>query len=129
MCTLAHNIFMVYICTHQTKKINIEMTKETASAIISALEDTNFSRIFADAHDGVQPEDFEDNEQGYAIMFNIETEKLFMLGYATPENGWDKTAEQQNPWIRVGFVSAETIIAGDPAYQIEQNVEMMSQEY
>ena len=102
------------------------MNKETASAIISALKNANFAEIFTSAHD-VQPEYFKDSETKYAVMFNVETDLIFMLPYATSENSWAKTATSQNPWICIGYLSAETVVGGDPIYEIQVYAKMHTQ--
>lgn len=92
------------------------MKKETYEAIVNALENTNFSTIYKSAI-GKQPEDANDDgsTERYAVMFNVETDEVFMLHYATPGNGWAETAAGQNPWLHLGYISATDIIMNDPA--------------
>lgn len=98
----------------------------TASEILEVLENTNFSRIFETAHEQT-PEEFEDNLQDYAVMYDMNVKSIFMLPYATPSDNWAKIAEQQNPWIHLGYLSAEEIIVGDPSSYIEQMIQLKNQ--
>lgn len=59
------------------------------------------------------PEENTDNE-GFALMWNLDNSKLFLLPYAKPSNSWAKTAESQNPWIHLGYISGIDCIDGDP---------------
>lgn len=100
------------------------MTNETASAVITALEEVHFPSIYADAiGSDVEEQEGEDTFKAYAVMFNVETDRIFMLEYATEGNGWAETAESQNPWICLGYVSAEDIMAGDPAGFLTERVQ------
>ncbi len=87
----------------------------TQKAVITALENAIFYEIFEEAI-GCQPEDVEESESGeeYAVMFNVETDRVFILEYAKRGNGWAKTAESQNPWILLGYLSAQDILMGSP---------------
>lgn len=67
------------------------------------------------------PEDMDGTDR-YALMLDVESGDLFFLDYAVNHNGWNKTAEQQNPWITLGWVSASDILMGDPAGEIETNL-------
>jgi hypothetical protein len=91
------------------------MNKETYDAIVIALENTYFSGIFSKAI-GVDPEETKnyDATDKYAVMFNVETDEIFMLHYAAPGNGWAETAAGQNPWIHLGYLSAEDILCNNP---------------
>lgn len=91
------------------------MTKETYEAIVNALENANFSAIYKSAI-GKQPEDANEDDatNNYAVMFNVETDEVFMLHYATPGNGWAETAAGQNPWRHLGYLSAVDIIMNNP---------------
>lgn len=97
------------------------MNRETFEAVKTALSENSISSLFSEKI-GV-PEDVENEDQSaYALMFNIETNELFFLHYATAENSWAKTAEQQNPWICIGYISATDILMGDPAGYIESEL-------
>jgi hypothetical protein len=52
----------------------------------------------------------EPDDTGYAFMFNVETDKLFILDYATSQNSWAETAASQNPWILIGYISAHAVV-------------------
>jgi len=56
-------------------------------------------------------------------MFDVETNEVFFLPYATKGNGWSETAESQNPWKTLDFVSAKEILMGDPAGRIIEELE------
>jgi hypothetical protein len=91
------------------------MKKETYEAIVNALENANFSAIYKSAI-GKIPEDANEDEttDSYAVMFNVETDELFMLHYATPGNGWAETAAGQNPWRHLGYLNAVDILMNNP---------------
>jgi hypothetical protein len=93
------------------------MTQETFTALTAALQNANFSRLFADVI-GVAVEDYEDNTR-FGLSFNVETDELQFISYITNEDkSWVNAFEQQNPCIIVGYVGAEDIIAGDPTNDI-----------
>lgn len=89
------------------------MNNEIYESIKTALENASFSSLFEEVI-GVPEEVSEDDDNKYALMFNVETEELFFLDYAHKGNSWNKTAESQNPWITAGFFSAEEVIDGNP---------------
>lgn len=98
------------------------MNQETLIAAKKALDENSIYSLFTEKIG--TPEDVEgENQNAYALMFNVETDELFFLDYATPENGWAKTAEQQNPWIHLGYVSATDILMGDPASYISDELD------
>lgn len=98
------------------------MTKETLTAVLAALEASNLDSLYASAIG--EPEEMEDYAatDNYALMFNVETDAIFFLPYAKNNNGWNKTAESQNPWITIGWVSASDIIMGDPKTEIKDTL-------
>lgn len=99
------------------------MKQETLDAAKKALAENSICALFTSAI-GKEPEDVEENDViSYALMFNVETDELFFLSYATPENSWAKTAEGQNPWILLGYVSATDILMGDPAAYISEKLD------
>lgn len=94
------------------------MTNETLASVLAALEVANLDTLYTSVI-GI-PEDMEDDAvtDNYALMFNVETDAIFFLPYAVNGNGWNKTAESQNPFITIGWVSASDIIMGDPKKEI-----------
>lgn len=107
------------------------MTQETLTAIKKSLDECSIYSLFSEQIG--TPEDLGDEQDTeYALMFNVETDDLFFLHYATPDNSWAKTAESQNPWLHLGYISAEDILMGDPVsyvadeldYKFEQQQEM-----
>lgn len=95
------------------------MNTETAEKIIEKIESTNFDTLYRNAFDdadyklkGDEDNNYESDDTEYAVMFNVETDELFFLNYATKDNSWANTAASQNPWVIVGYVSALAIIAG-----------------
>jgi hypothetical protein len=99
---------------------------ETFESIINALENTSIYQLFSDTI-GV-PED-DDSEKSYALMYNLDKNELFFLNYANPDNSWAKTAEQQNPWVHLGYVDASECIDGDPAGRIEGDLKHNKEEF
>lgn len=98
------------------------MTQETLTAVKEALENKSLNSLFSEAIG--MPEDVENEDNNYyALMFNVETDELFFLSYATQDNNWAKIAESQNPWINIGYVSATDIIMGDPASEIADRLD------
>lgn len=93
------------------------MTQETFNALTTALQNANFSKLFADVT-GVTAEDYDDTKR-FGLSFNVETDELKFISYITNEDkSWASAFESQNPCIIVGYVGAEEIIAGDPANDI-----------
>jgi hypothetical protein len=95
------------------------MTTQTAQTIIGTIGNTNFDSLYRESFEdadfrfeGNEENGFESDDTEYAVMFNVETESLFFLNYATKDNGWARTAASQNPWVVVGYVSALAIVAG-----------------
>jgi hypothetical protein len=98
------------------------MKKETLNSAKEALKSNSLYQLFVEAIG--TPEEIEnDDSSRYALMFNVETNELFFLKYATTENTWAKTAESQNPWILLGYVSATDILMGDPASEISDRLD------
>jgi hypothetical protein len=95
------------------------MTKETLKSAKEVLENANLDSLFTEAI-GEAPEE-NDNQKG--LMFNVETNELFFLSYATPENSWARTSEQQNPWILLGYVTGNDIVMGNPAKDIADRID------
>ncbi len=111
------------------------MTRETFESVKKALAENSIYNLFSEAI-GVAEDIENDDSKSYALMFNVETNELFFLSYAHNENSWAKTAESQNPWVCIGYVSATTILMGDPAGEIESQLlynieqqEQMEKEY
>lgn len=93
------------------------MTQETLTALTAALQNANFSKLFADVT-GVAAEDYEETKR-FGLSFNVETDELKFINYITTEDkSWVSAFEQQNPCIIVGYVGANDIICGDPATDI-----------
>ena len=102
----------------------MKLTREMIQEIEMVMEETSIYQIYETAIGKCAEED--DSGDSYALMYDIEKEELFILEYATPDSGWAKTAEQQNPWIHIGYVDAEEIIMGDP---FERIIEEMDSDY
>lgn len=96
------------------------MTQETLTAAKAALENNSLYSLFSEA---VGTPEENENSDSYALMFNVETNDLFFLHYATQDNNWAEIAQQQNPWIKIGSVSASDILMGDPASEISDRLD------
>ena len=108
------------------------MTTLTSQQIIDTINSTSIDAIFNKAFEnaefmleGNEENGYQSDDTEYAVMFNVETDELFFLNYATRDNGWAETAASQNPWVLVGYVSAIDIVSSlEKGYLIEglQNV-------
>lgn len=94
------------------------MTTATAQQIIDTINSTSFFSIFREAFkdaefrlEGNEENGYQSDDTEYAVMFNVETDELFFLHYATKDNGWAEVAASQNPWVAVGYISAVIICA------------------
>jgi hypothetical protein len=112
--------------TTKTRKIMKTYNDETFAAILNALENTSIYHIFSDA---IGTPEETDSDDSYALMFNMDNNTLFFLSYATNENKWADTAEQQNPWFCIGYVNANECIDGDPAGRIEGDLKYAKEEF
>jgi hypothetical protein len=81
----------------------------TAETILDKLTEVNLKEIYLQVIENAEEKLEELDETSYALMFNVETDELFFLPYATSQNSWAKTASSQNPWIIVGHISAWAI--------------------
>lgn len=60
----------------------------------------------------------------YALMVNLNTDKLFVLNYATPDNNWADVAMQQNyNWYLIDYISAEDIAEDFAKDYLEQRID------
>ena len=99
-------------------------------SIIQAIESTNFDTLFRRAFDnsefmieGNEENGYQSDSTRYAVMFNVETDELFFLNYATNDNGWANIAESQNPWVLVGYVSAIDVNDGMVEHYLTERME------
>lgn len=94
------------------------MTTATAQQIIDTINSTSFFSIFRKAFEnaefmleGNEENGYTTDDTEYAVMFNVETDELFFLHYATRDSSWAEIAASQNPWVLVGYASAIGICA------------------
>jgi hypothetical protein len=114
------------------------MNINTLQAINISVSEANLETLFTKAFGkrkaktmlyGNKKNEYCSDDTRYALMFNVETDELFFLNYATSENNWASVAESQNPW----YVSASDIMSGAAdTFLIEDNnhtiEQMQSQE-
>ena len=93
------------------------MTQELLDTVKKTLSTVSIYTLFTDTIG--MPEDVENEDDNkYALMFNHEKNECFFLDYAVFGNGWDETAEGQNPWMLLGYISATDILMNDPKGEI-----------
>lgn len=102
------------------------MKRETFELAKKSLQKFSIEGLFELAT-GKFAEDMEGHEatNEYPLMMNVENGDLFFLEYAVNHNGLNMIAEQQNPWVTLGWVSARDINMGDPAGDIESKLSYM----
>lgn len=98
---------------------------EVFETIIEALRAESAYKLFM-ATVGM-PEEHAD-EEPIALFWNLDEERLMLLPYATPSNGWAKIAESQNPWIHLGYYSGYDCMDGDPFGYIEGEISRLQKE-
>jgi hypothetical protein len=99
---------------------------EVFEQIIEALNETSAYSLF-EKNIGLPEEHCED--EPVALMWNLDEENLMVLHYANPSNGWAKIAEQQNPWILLGYFSGYDCIDGDPFCYIAEELAIRQKQY
>ena len=94
------------------------MTTTIEERMINALNETSISDLFTEAGFDLYTDETceEYSDELHPLMFNMDTDKLFFLGYGTPNDGWVKTAEQQNPWKHICYLSAQDVDNGSDDY-------------
>jgi len=107
------------------------MNVNTLQTINIAVSNANLETLFTKAFGkrkaktmlyGNKKNHYCSDETRYALMFNVETDELFFLNDATTENNWASVAENQNPWVIAGYVSANDIMNGAAdTFLIENN--------
>jgi hypothetical protein len=102
------------------------MKKETYNRITKVLEVTSLRQKFIDTFDNWEEMFCDANGLTdtieYALMFHLDTNEIFILPYANPDNNWADIAEQQNPWIRIAYISAADVHFGN--IDILENIEI-----
>ena len=86
--------------------------------MINALNETNISDLFTEAGFEMYTDETceEYSEENHPLMFNKNTDELFFLNYGSPNDGWVKIAEQQNPWTFICYLTAQDVDNGCDEY-------------
>jgi hypothetical protein len=124
------DIYITFISSRKTNQKNqtiktMKIKKEVFAKIIEALQEGSAYNIF-NKEIGMPEEHTED--EAVALMWDLDSEKLILIKYANPSNSWAKTAEGQNPWIHLGYVSGYDCIDGDPFGYIEGEITRIQEE-
>lgn len=86
--------------------------------MLKSLEQTDIYCLFVDAEFD-QFEDWDKLEYStdpHALMYDLNKKELFFLTYGTPDDGWVKIAEQQNPWRFICFINSANVNEGCDEY-------------
>ena len=89
--------------------------------MLQALNETSIYHLFAEAGFDMYSDETQGEycQEKHPLMFNLDTDELFFLGYGTPNDGWVKIAEQQNPWRHICYLTAQDV-DNDPDDYIEK---------
>lgn len=83
---------------------------KTLERMIKVLSKTSIYDLWVDAGFDLYSDDTEQeySDEEHPLMFDLDKNKFFFLNYGTPNDGWVKIAEQQNPWMYICYLTAES---------------------
>lgn len=88
------------------------------SRMLQALSTTSIYDLFVESGFELYTDETcaEYSDENHPLMFNLDTDELFFLGYGTKNDGWVKIAEQQNPWKHICYLTAQDVDNGCDDY-------------